>query len=173
MQFLKKLFNREDAAGACGAYEAALADHLEAGPRSRPSAALAAHLESCAACSEALALAREGGALVRDHAIAVPPSLADDPYFATRVSARIREHGRHSGDFLPQLETASLRLMAYALSLAVLLGALTASGVTRSSQTVAGRRASGVRTASFDANPAPVNPDDVILAVLTTQGGQR
>jgi predicted anti-sigma-YlaC factor YlaD len=155
---------------ACRAFEAQLEDLLEAGlearPGARPNAALAAHLSSCPACREAFDAARESSSFVRQYAIRVPDALAGDPFFATRVSARIRENARRAGDFWPQLETVSLRLMAYAMSLAILLGALTASGVTRTSQPPV------ARTVSFESNPAPVNPDEVILAVLTSGQGR-
>ena len=175
MWSFRRLFSKEDG-GACSAFEARLEDHLEAldeSPRARPDAALAAHLESCAPCRDALAYAREASVLVRDHAIAVPESLADDPFFANRVTARIRENAQHAGDFWPQLEKVSIRLVAYAMSLAILLGALTASGVTRTQQPTAARNRAGVRTVSFDSNPAPVNPDDVVMAVLTTEQGRQ
>jgi len=161
--------------GACSRFEASLADLLEAGPGAKPDASLAAHLAVCVDCREAFDSAREAGALVRANAVRVPPSLADDPYFASRVAARIRENAGRSGEFWPTLETASLRMMAYALSLAILLGALSASGVTRGARPAVARvPAAGARTVSLEANPTPVNPDEVVVALLSgDQGRQR
>ena len=162
---------------ACSVFEAPLDDFLEAletNTGARPPSALAAHLAACPACREALDAAQEAGALVREHAIRVPASLANDPFFATRVAARIRENARHASDFWPQLETVSLRLMAYALSLALLLGALSASGITRTTQQTAGRvPPAGPRATSLEANPTPVNPDEVVVALLSSEQGRQ
>ena len=161
---------------ACRHFEARLEDYLEsldASPAAAPDSALAAHLASCSACRDALELARQAGPLVRMGASRVPESLAADPYFAVRVSARIREQAGRSAEFLPQLQSVSIRVMAYALSLAALLGALSAAGVTRSSRpTAAVPRPAGVRALSPEANPAPANPDDVVIALLTTERGR-
>jgi predicted anti-sigma-YlaC factor YlaD len=162
--------------GACRAFEAPLEEYLEAldvVPGARPSADLAAHLAGCAVCREALDAAREAGALVREGAIPVPGSLAEDPYFAVRVGARIREHLGHSGEFWPQLESISLRMMAYALSLAVLLGALSASGVTRTAPQSTRLRPADPRAISPESNPAPVNPDEVVVALLSSERGRQ
>ena len=170
-------FTRNKGEGACRAFEASLEEHLEAldaAPGARPAPALAAHLDGCAACREALDAAREAGALVREGAIRVPDSLANDPFFAVRVGARIRENMGRSGEFWPQLETVSLRFMGYALSLAVLLGALSASGVTRAGQPAAARfRPADPRAISPEANPAPVNPDEVVVALLSSERGRQ
>jgi predicted anti-sigma-YlaC factor YlaD len=168
-------FNRRNR--ACRAFEAHLEDYLEAleaGSASEPGPALAAHLAACAACREALDLAREAGPLIREAAVPLPESLAANPYFAARVSARIREHAGHSGEFLPQLESVSLRLLAYAMSLVVLLGALSVSGVTRSSQPPMARlRPADPRAVSPELNPAPANPDDVVIALLSSERGRE
>jgi predicted anti-sigma-YlaC factor YlaD len=166
--------------GACRAFEASLEEHLEAldtAPGARPGPALAEHLGTCATCREALDAAREVGTLVREGAMRVPESLANDPFFAVRVGARIRENMGRSGEFWPQLETVSLRFMAYALSLAVLLGALSASGVTRTSPSrdfgTARLRPADPRAISPESNPAPVNPDEVVVALLSSERGRQ
>ncbi len=167
------LFNRRD--GACRAFEAPLEDYLEAldaGAAARPAPALAAHLQNCARCREALDQARHASALVREFAIPVPASLAGDPLFAARVSARIRTNARRAGEFWPQLEFASIRMMAYALSVAILLGALSVSGVARMAQPAARLRSADFRVISPESNPAPVNPDDVAVALLSSERGR-
>lgn len=168
-------FNRSG--GACPAFEARLEDYLEAldaGAPLRPDPDLAVHLADCARCRQALELASHAGALVREFAIPVPGSLAGDPFFAARVSARIRENAGRAGDFWPQLESVSIRMMAYAASLAILLGALSASGFARISQpVVASLRPADFRVMSPEANPAPVNPDDVAVALLSSESGRQ
>lgn len=168
------LFNRRDR--ACPEFEARLEDYLEAleaAPSARPDPDLAAHLAACAPCREAFNLACGAGPLVRESALAVPESLAADPFFAARVGARIREQAGRAGEFLPLLETVSLRLMAAALSLALFLGVLSASGITRvRRQTVARSRAADFRVISSEVNPAPVNPDDVAIALLSSERGR-
>ncbi len=168
-------FHRSDR--ACRAFEARLEDYLESldsASAARPDPALAAHLAACSGCREAFDLASQAGPLLRQAGLSVPDSLASDPFFAVRVSARIREHAGRSGEFLPQLQTVSLRVMAYALSLAVLLGALSAAGVTRTSRTPAPRlRTAGLRAVSPEVNPAPANPDDVVIALLTSERGRQ
>jgi len=162
--------------GACRAFEAALEEHVEAldaAPGARPAPRLSAHLASCAACREALDFAREAGPLVRENAIRVPDSLANDPFFAARLGARIQESIGRSGEFLPQLQTVSLRVMAYALSLAVLLGALSASGVTRTAPQSTRVRPADPRAISPESNPAPVNPDEVVVALLSSERGRQ
>jgi hypothetical protein len=161
---------------ACRGFEAPLEDYLESlenRPGARPGAALAAHLAACPECLTALDEALAASVLVREAAIPVPASLAADPYFAKRVSARIREHAARPSEFWPQLETASIRLMAGALSLAILLGALSASGVTRTAQpTMARLRPADPRAISPEMN-APVNPDDVVVALLSNEHGRQ
>jgi predicted anti-sigma-YlaC factor YlaD len=168
-------FHRSDR--ACRAFEARLEDYLESlgcAPAARPDPALAAHLAACSACREALDLASQAGPLLREGASPLPESLASDPYFAVRVTARIRERAARSGEFLPQLQTVSLRVMAYAMSLAVLLGALSAAGVTRAQRpTAAHLRPAGLRAVSPEVNPAPANPDDVVIALLTSERGRQ
>jgi len=169
------LFNRSE--GACRAFEAPLEDYLEAleaGTAARPTAALAAHLQGCARCREALDHARHASSLVREFAIPVPGSLAGDPFFAARVSARIRESAGRAGELWPQLASVSIRMMAYALSVAILLGALSVSGVARMAQPAAARlRPADFRTISPESNPAPVNPDDVAVALLSSERGRQ
>ena len=167
------LFNRRD--GACRAFEALLEDYLEAldaGAPFRPDPDLAVHLADCARCREALDLASHAGALVREFAIPVPASLAAGPLFAARVSARIRTNAGRAGEFWPQLEFASIRMMAYALSVAILLGALSVSGVARLARPAARLRSADFRAISPESNPAPVNPDDVAVALLSSERGR-
>jgi hypothetical protein len=169
------LFNRTD--GACRAFEARLEDYLEtldAGAPLRPDPDLAIHLAECARCRQALDLASHAGPLVREFAIPVPGSLAGDPFFAARVSARIRENAGRAGEFWPQLESVSIRMMAYAASLAILLGALSASGFARLAPPAAVRlRPPDLRVLSPESNPAPVNPDDVAVALLSSERGRQ
>jgi hypothetical protein len=161
---------------ACRAFEVPLEDYLEAleaDAGARPDPALALHLAGCAACRRDLELAGHAGPLVREAAVPVPESLAADPYFAARVSARIREQAGRSGEFLPQLESVSLRLLAYAMSLVVLLGALSVSGVTRTSRPPVTRFGpADLHAISPEANPAPANPDAVVYAVLSSERGR-
>ena len=168
-------FHRSDR--ACRAFEARLEDYLESldsVPAARPDPALAAHLGACPACRTAFDLASQAGPLVRHAGLSVPDSLVSDPFFAARVSARIREHAGRSGEFLPQLQTVSLRVLAYAMSLAVLLGALSAAGVTRTNRLPAGAvRPAGLRAVSPEVNPAPANPDDVVIALLSSERGRQ
>jgi len=169
------LFDRSD--GACRAFEAQLEDCVEAlvaGAPARPAPALAAHLQLCDRCREALDLASQASALVREFAVPVPDSLAHDPFFAARVSARIRENAGRAGEFWPQLESVSIRMMAYAASLALLLGALSASGFARLAQPAVARlRSADLRVLSPESNPAPVNPDDVVVALLSSERGRQ
>jgi predicted anti-sigma-YlaC factor YlaD len=162
---------------ACRSFEASLEDHLQslaADPAARPSPALAAHLAACAACREAFDLACQAGPLVREAVTPVPESLASDPYFAVRVAARIREHAANSSEFLPLLQTVSLRLMVGALSFAFFLGVLSAAGVTRTSHPPAmAFRSAGFRAVSPEVNPAPANPDDVVIALLSSERGRQ
>lgn len=168
-------FNRRDR--ACRSFEVRLEDYLESidsAPAARPHPALAAHLAGCSACREAFDLACQAGPLVREGAVRVPESLSSDPFFALRVGARIREHVGRSAEFLPQLQSASLRLMAGALSLAVLLGALSAAGVTRTvRRPAASLQPAGLRALSPEVNLAPANPDDVVIALLTSERGRQ
>ena len=167
-------FKRRDQ--ACPDFEARLEDYLEAldaSPSAHPNPALAAHLSVCVACGEAFDLARAAGPLVREGAVPVPESMAANPLFAARVSARIREQAGRTGEFLPLLQTVSLRLMAAALTLALFLGALSASGLTRANRPAyAPFRPADIRAVSPEANPAPANPDAVVYAVLTSERGR-
>ena len=169
------LFNRSDQ--ACPQFEARLEEYLEAleaAPSARPAPDLAGHLAACAGCREAFDLACAAGPLVREAAIAVPDSLAADPFFAARVGARIREQAARAPEFLPMLQTISLRLMAAALTAALFLGAISASGVARVSPRSASRlRASDLRAISSNSNPTPVNPDEVIIALFSASGGGK
>lgn len=166
-----KFFNRRDQ--ACPEFEAALEDHLEsleAAPGAPPDPALAAHLAACAACREAFDFAAAAGPLVRENAIAVPESVAANPFFARRVGALIRENAGRSAEFLPLLETLSLRLLAAALGFVLFLGALSASGFTRTNRPAVARfQPAGIRASSPEVNPAPVNPDAVVMSLLTTE----
>jgi len=168
-------FNRRDQ--ACPEFEARLEDYLQAletSPSARPAPDLAAHLSACAACREAFDLACSAGPLVREGAIPVPESMAANPFFVSRVGALVREHSVRAGEFLPLLQTVSLRLMAAAATLALFLGALSAAGVTRSGQQAATRgRASDVRAISSESNPATVNPDEVVIALLSSERGRQ
>jgi len=161
---------------ACPSFEARLEDYLdalEAAPDARPDHALAAHLSACAACREAFDLACAAGPLVREGAIPVPESIAADPFFAARVNARIREHASRSGDFLRLLQAASLRFLAGAMTLGILLGALSASGITRVNRPAAARyHTADIRAVSPEGNPAPANPDAVVYALLSSERGR-
>ncbi len=169
------LFHRRDQ--ACPAYEARLEDYLEtleAEPSAKPDPSLAAHLSACPYCRDAFNLACAAGTLVREGAVAVPESLAADHFFAARVGARIRAQSARSGEFLPLLQSVSLRFMAAALSVGLLLGALSASGYTRAGRRAVGRlRGSDVLVISRNSNPAPVNPDDVVIALLSSERGRQ
>ncbi|HKO03508.1 MAG TPA: hypothetical protein VJW51_02110 [Candidatus Acidoferrales bacterium] len=167
-------FNKTD--GACPAFEVRLEEYLEGlqpGSVAHPDPVLATHLAGCLRCREALDQAREASALVREFAIPVPDSLAHNPFFAARVAARIRENSGRAGEFWPQLESVSIRMMAYALSLAVLLGALSASGFARLSQPAASLRPADPRAISLASGPAPVNPDEVVIALLSSERGRQ
>jgi len=164
-------FHRRDQ--ACPGFEARLEDYLEAleaSPAARPGPAVAEHLSVCVACRQAFDLASAAGPLIREAAIRVPESIAANPFFAARVTARIREHAVPGGEFLPLLQTVSLRLIAAALGFALFLGALSASGVTRSNRPALARfQPAGIRAVSPEVNPAPVNPDAVVISLLTTE----
>ncbi len=169
------LIHRRDQ--ACPKFEARLEDYLEAleaQPSAKPDPSLASHLSACPDCREAFNLACAAGPLVREGALAVPDSLAADPFFASRVGARLRAQSGRSGEFLPLLQSVSLRFMAAALSVGLLLGALSASGYTRAARQAVGRiRGSDVLVISRNSNPAPVNPDDVVIALLSSERGRQ
>jgi len=173
-------FFSKSGAATCPAFEARLEDYLDGlrpGAVAFPDPLLAAHLSTCARCREALDHALEASAMVREFAIRVPESVGDNPFFAARVSALIREHRAPVGEFWPQLESISMRIMAYALSLAILLGALSASGFARVGQSRSGGtarfRRADPRLISPESNPAPVNPDDVVVALLSSERGRQ
>jgi hypothetical protein len=160
--------------------EAPLEDFLErssADPSARPEPVLAAHLDSCAPCRLAFEEAMEAGALVRAAARPVPDSLAGDPYFAGRVTARLRRQLAKPVEFIPQLEAFSLRLMAAAITIAALLGALSVSGFPRSVRQASARlRPADLKTISPEVNPAPANPDEVVVALWSSpdpRGGRQ
>lgn len=166
----------DSGARLCNGYEAPMEDYLEALERdahARPEPALAAHLAACASCRAGLEEMREVSALVRDAAVRLPEALAADPYFAVRAAARARESVRRGGDFWPQLEAFALRFMAAALSVAIMLGAMAVWGTQRSSaQAIARLRPADMRVLSPEVNPAPRNPDDVVVA-LWSSSAQR
>jgi hypothetical protein len=162
---------------ACRAMEGRLEEYLEqreADPSAKPAFEVAEHLAGCDPCRLTIQDARELNALVRAGREPLPESVALDPFFAARVGARLREQARRSGDFWPQLETVSLRLMAAGLSVAVLLGAMAAWGVPRGPRTVAARlRPADVHAISPELNPAPASPDDVVVALWSTERGRQ
>ena len=168
-------------AGPCEGYEAPMEDYLEALERdagARPEAALAAHLAACKGCRAALEELREVSALVRESALRVPERLAADPYFAVRAAARARESLSRGADFWPQLEKFALRFMVAACSAALMLGAMAIWGTQRSSaQAFARLRPADTRVLSPEVNPAPGNPDEVVVALWSSSaqrgGGQR
>ena len=114
--------------GACSQMEARLEDYLGRLHAERPQFAdeeLTVHLAGCEGCRRAIEEARAGSELLVAGRAAAPESRLSDPFFASRVMARIRayEAGRAAGaDFWPALESLSLRLSAAALSAALLLG---------------------------------------------------
>jgi hypothetical protein len=149
-------------------------EQLEEDPSARPAPQVAAHLAACESCRTALEETRQVGALLRSGRDPVSESLASDPFFAARVGARLRERVRTGAEFWPQLEAVSLRLMAAGLSIAVILGALAAWGVPNASRTATARlRPADVRVISPELNPAPANPDDVVVALWSTERGRQ
>lgn len=177
----------------CRRFEARLEDRLESLRWELPvpvDRELSAHLESCQNCRLALEDARAAGALLRAAYEPVPESLTGNPYFASRVSARLRraEGQQVAGtEFWPALEFLSLRLTAGALTLAILLGAWTIwIGWPGSQQLATGGRArpgvESVRSRSGEArvlfpetSRQPASADEVVLTLVSAddRGGQR
>ncbi len=112
------MFNRRLYHIACEKYEARLANLLEdaEGPAAEPD--LAAHLERCPACREALEASRMGRELLQQ---GLEPAREPDGAFATRVMASIRARESRRQEFWRPFEFLASRL---ALSAAVVLLAL-------------------------------------------------
>jgi hypothetical protein len=115
--------------GACSQMAARLEDYVGRLSAEGPQFAdeeLTVHLAGCERCRRAVEEARTVSALLLAGRGAAPDSRLSDPYFASRVMARIREYetARAAGaEFWPALESLSLRLSGAALSAALILGA--------------------------------------------------
>ncbi len=106
---------------ACKEYEAMLEDLLEGGADSA-APELAAHLERCGGCRQALEAARFGQELLRE---AMEPAEAPGAAFATRVVANIRfEEAKRlsAGVFWRPLERLASRLALSAAAALLVLG---------------------------------------------------
>ena len=183
------MFFRIGSRGACPQYEARLEDHLVDMRVGGPIAVdpeLTVHMADCEGCRRALAEAVGASVLLRKGREALPESLLDDPFFASRVMARVRayETARVAGaDFWPALETLSLRLSAAALSVAMLLGAWAAW--QRQAAPVATPESARVRTTLPDARTLetrylfpemkrpPANAGEAMMVLASTENGRQ
>ncbi len=177
----------------CRRFEARLEDRLESLRWELPVPVdheLSAHLEVCEKCRMALEDARAACALLQAGSEPLPESMTSDPYFASRVAARVRAaESDHAGntDFWPALEFLSLRLTAGALSLALILGAWAAWAGRGSSAQLAGRgrtrpaveavrgRAGEARVLFPETSRQPASGDEVVLTLVSSDepGGKK
>lgn len=183
------MFFRKGSRGACPQNEALLEDTLEKLRSNRPLALdleLTAHLAGCAGCRRALEEAQQASGLLSKGRAALPESLTGDPFFASRVAARIRayEAARVAGaDFWPALETLSLRLSAAALSVALMLAGWAAwQRQAAPAQPVDAMRArsNGTETRAVETRVLfpemkrpPANAGEAMMVLASTENGRQ
>jgi hypothetical protein len=147
---------------------------------------LTVHLAGCEGCRRAVEEARTVSTLLLAGRAAAPDSRVSDPYFASRVMARIREYeaARAAGaEFWPALESLSLRLSGAALSAALILGGWAAWQW----QTVRTSAAQSAQARSIAGEPRPVesrylfpemkrppaNAGEAIMVLASTENGRQ
>jgi hypothetical protein len=186
------MFFRIGSGGACPQHEARLEDYLEklrAGRALGVDLELTAHLAVCRGCRRAIEEAQQGGRLVSEGREALPESLTEDPFFASRVAARIRGYDATrvaAADFWPALETLSLRLSAAALAVALVLAGWAswqgraAQGSLPPSQEVARARIApgevrqvSARVLFPEMKRPPDNAGEAMLILASTENGRQ
>jgi hypothetical protein len=151
---------------ACRAYEGRLESFLEGRPSEADDpggAELAAHLEKCAACRDALDRAREAAQWVR-----ATQDPAPDPgdWFATRVMARIREEEgkRAATPFWGPMESLASRLAMGVGMVVILLCGYVYESTPRQSPVANGQTE---LTSEFPQPPSHPADKDEVLASLS------
>lgn len=175
--------------GACPQMEARLEDYLSRLSADGPQFAdeeLTVHLAACHGCRRAVEEARTVSALLLAGRASAPDGMLSDPYFASRVMARIRayEAARASGaEFWPALESLSLRLSGAALSAALILGGWAAwqwqalrTSAAQSAQvrSIAGeQRQPETRVLFPEMKRPPQNAGEAMLVMASTEQGRQ
>lgn len=183
------MFYRMRSRGACPQYEARLEEYVEKLRSSRPISAdleLTAHIANCRGCRRAIDEAHAAAGLLARSCEPLPESLADDPFFAGRVAARIRAYDAArvtNSDFWPALETLSLRLSAVALIAALALAAwdswpgravpAAAPEIARARATAGEARTVSARVLFPEMKRPPDNAGEAILILASTENGRQ
>ncbi len=113
------MFDRDRDRIACKPYEARLANLLDSTEDRAADEELAAHLERCPACQEALETSRLGRELLQQR---LEPACEPDGAFATRVLAAIREEEGRRLQFWRPFEVLASRLALTAALVLLVLG---------------------------------------------------
>ncbi len=153
---------------ACKQYEAEWEGYLDRAQAAPAEAdVLAAHLESCAACRQAVENARLAGSLIRESLESTPePSGA----FATRVMANIRAEEERRQQFWRPLESLAARVALTAATLLLASGFYLSQFAPQSNR--ADRKAQSDGEASLVPGSQPTNKDEVLLTLAGNNHGR-
>jgi anti-sigma factor RsiW len=136
----------------------------------KASAAVTAHLESCAACREEVDTARLAGMLLR---AGLEPTAAPDGVFWTRMRARLREEEekQKASDFWPSLEVLARRFsLSSAVALLLLFGFLMQTEPREQSPPTPGQ--TEVREIFPDAVRQPIDRNEVLMSLASSGNGR-
>lgn len=159
----------------CREYEGRLAlleDYANGDLAQTARAGLAAHLETCAACRQAVSDARLASALLAE---TLEPAAVPTGFFRTRMDALLRaeeERQRESLEFWPALERLASRLAMGSAVALVTLGAFLAGMQIHDNLAVTDTRESEIREMVPRPVQLPANHEEV-LATLVADGNGR
>jgi hypothetical protein len=176
--------------GACPQLEAQLEEYLERLQENRALGAdpeITAHLAVCRGCRRAIEEAQGASRLLSAARAPAPESLIADPFFASRVMARIRGYAGAPlavAEFWPALETLALRLSAAALAVTVVLAGWAswqgrqarpaAQEIARARSTSAVEmRTVSARVLFPEMKRPPDNPGEAMMVLASTENGRQ
>jgi putative zinc finger protein len=147
-------------------FEDYLSDRLS-GPES---AAVAAHLDTCAVCREEVNTARLAGLLLR---AGLEPTSEPDAIFWTRMRAHLREEEakQAASDFWPSLEVLARRFtLSSAVALLLLFAVMV--GTEPTEQTASGTGQAEIREIIPDNTRQPIDRNEVLLSLASAGNGR-
>jgi anti-sigma factor RsiW len=166
---------REMDSGACREYEARQEDSLSGQLSGADAEEVAEHLETCGACSAALADARASVNLLH---LAEPP-LDPDPGFSRIVMARIRTELNPARESRGLWQPFVALAWRFAATATVALALMVTYDVVASRQQPASRNTASVQAGDMrdlfttDADRIPANRDDVLIMVAEENHGKH
>lgn len=160
---------------ACRKYEAQLEDYFEGKLEAAQAAEVDAHLRSCAACREAVEVAREASGLLRA-AIAPAPDPGAAFWANLRTAIALAEAERESAslraeDFWRSLEFLARRFAwSTALAVVVLTGYL--AGFDAIHEERNGSAQAEIREVFAEPVNVPANNEEVLLTLVSRENGR-